>query len=358
MYIAAVLSLLLPSARAGGNSPVSAYGHAYQAPGDFSDKEFEQIASRFPVFTVEKRHAFGIYGDKNAPSDSPRRYNSIKAAVETARKIKALNPNTKVLMYWNAAIHFNMYECEAAVNASWLMPADFHPSQKKGLYNYSVPEFRQWWVDCAVNSVLGSKGMLDGVFLDATPKVTWQHALLHWNDMVDELQERMGNRRLVMYNGFFVPKGDSDPASHVKAGADQLAHANLYDESFGQTVSAGGNATLGFLGALQTALKENPSRMLFGHASPTLANFSYTYGCFLMVAPKAGAYFLSNEGYRVDQGLLDEHVEYALGLGSPVGDFKVNGLRLTRSFEHGTARVDLKRRTATFDVDPPPQAYV
>lgn len=38
-------------------------------------------------------------------------------------------------------------------------------------YNYSVPAFREWWVACAVNAITGSDGLLDGLFLDATPKI-------------------------------------------------------------------------------------------------------------------------------------------------------------------------------------------
>lgn len=350
MYLTAMLCLLLAAeTQAARGSPVSTYGHAYQAPGDFTDEEFKRIASNFPVFTVEKRHAFSIYGDKDAPAGSPHRFNSIKASVETARKIKVVNPDAKVLMYWNSAIHFNMYECEELVNSSWLMPPTFHPGQGQGLYDYSVPEFRQWWIDCAAEAVLNSGGMLDGLFLDALPKVNWQHGLPLWNAMVDQLSARIGEQHFLMYNGFFLPSGGSNPVSRIIA-KNQLAHANLYCESFDRAVSTRDDITLGFLNELQAALKNNPSKILLGHGPRTQSAFSYVYGCFLMVAPRAGAYFLANDGYRVDQGLLDDHAEYDLGLGDPVGDFSVDGLVLTRSFEQGSVRVDLASRTAIFNV--------
>jgi len=288
---------------------VSAYGHAFQVPRDFTDQQINQIASRFSVFTVEKRHAWRVYGDRRAPRGSPLRYNSIEASVETARRIKSVNPDVKVLMYWNSAIHYNMYECETAVErSSWLMPANFHPGHGSGLYDYRNADFRQWWVNCAVDAVLGSGGMLDGVFVDAAPKVTWQGRgmLTEWNLMVGELSSRIGEQRLVMYNGFHMP--GNNRVSRIIAGPDQLAHAHLYCESFGRAVDTGRpHITLEYLTFLQEAFNQNPSKMLFGHGPNSQSKFSYIYGCFLMVAPRAGAHFLANSGYRITQGLLTAH---------------------------------------------------
>ena len=130
------------------------YGHAYGVrPHDFTPDQYEAIASRFEVFTVEKFHAADVYGNASAPA--PFKTNSYAATVGSARKIKDINGTVKVLMYWNAALHFNFYECEAEVQPSWVM------DEKKGkppYYNYSVPEFRSWWVRCAIDSVKNSSG--------------------------------------------------------------------------------------------------------------------------------------------------------------------------------------------------------
>ena len=84
----------------GGATALLAYGHAYQSPGDFTETEYASIAARFPVFTVEKRHASRIYGNASAHG-TPAFYNSIAASVGTARKIKALNASARVLtMDW------------------------------------------------------------------------------------------------------------------------------------------------------------------------------------------------------------------------------------------------------------------
>ena len=78
------------------------------------------------------------------------------------------------------------------------------------LYNYSVGAFRKWWVGCAVEAVRGSGGLLDGLFLDGTPKLHAQHgAMEHWGSMVDELRASLGASALLIDNGFYInPAGD------------------------------------------------------------------------------------------------------------------------------------------------------
>jgi hypothetical protein len=47
-------------------------------------------------------------------------------------------------MYWNAAIHFNCYECESEVQPSWYYPDPNPLKAHVKLWNYTVPEFRAW----------------------------------------------------------------------------------------------------------------------------------------------------------------------------------------------------------------------
>ncbi len=125
---------------------IQQYGHAY-ATNDFTPDQYTQIANTFPIFTIEKRHAYTIYGD--ASQSGANHYKSIAATIGTANKIKAINKNVKVLMYWNTALHYNMYECETQVVQSWLMPGTASPP----LYDYANADFRTWWVKCAVDAI-------------------------------------------------------------------------------------------------------------------------------------------------------------------------------------------------------------
>jgi len=98
---------------------LSPYGHAFGVrPHDFTDDEYVAIAGNFSLFTVEKLHAAEVYGNASAPA--PFKSNSYAATVGTGTRLKKLNPDMKILMYWNSFYHFNLYECEAEVKPEWV----------------------------------------------------------------------------------------------------------------------------------------------------------------------------------------------------------------------------------------------
>jgi hypothetical protein len=280
-FIYALLAALLPHP----SLCVLSYGHAFNAPDDFSPPQFEYIASTFPIFTVEKRHASAVYGDPAAPADSPLRYNSIAASVGTARKIKALNPKTKVLMYWNSALHWNFYECETAVQPSWLLPPSHGLSVPS--YNYAVADFRAWWVACAVGALRNSSGALDGLFLDAAPKLSWAgqppDAFERWGEMVDAVRVAAPPGVFIIFNGdFFSPSG-----AVVANGSALLAHADaVYAESMASIDTAGAAAapaaTVAYLRylAASSAAAAPAGKLLFGHGllDPADPERSFSFG--------------------------------------------------------------------------------
>jgi hypothetical protein len=329
------------------------YGHAYQTPGDFSADDYAEIAAKFPVFTVEKRHAPAVYGNASLPY--PFQSNSIAASIGTARKIKALNSSVRVLMYWNSALHWNFYECEAAVEPSWLLPASHHLSVPS--YNYSVPEFRAWWVDCAVGALKNSSGALDGLFVDAVPKLTWEgqpsNANELWGEMLDAVRAAVPHVFLI-YNGDYYSH-----SSAVIANSSLLAHASaVYIESMADLIVDAKTDNLSliteYLQYVAAAAAANPNKLHFGHGTVSNSSagrpdpvFTFGFAVFLLVTPDpSSSYFISNFGYRIDQGVLLPHAEYAWAIGEPLGSFSVKGPILTRSFANATVSVDLKTQTA------------
>ena len=342
---------------------IKPYGHAFETPEDFSPAQYAFIAANFPMFTVEKRHASALYGNPSAPATSPYRYNSIAASVGTARKIKLLNPAARVLLYWNCALHYNMYECETEVQRSWLIDAG---GQKQLLYNYSVADFRAWWVSCAVGALRNSSGALDGLFIDAVPKLSRfqdnpaAKVYAQLGAMLDEIRLAVP-RAFVMFNGNFI-----DPGGNVLANATlMLPHADaVYAESMAtlDTSVAAMNparsiAYLNFL-AETSAAAAPAGKQFFAHGSldPTDVNRSFTFGLavYLLVTPDpATGWFLANDGYSVNQGLMVSHPEYALEYGAPRGPFSVNGTVLSRTFDNATVAVDLKNRNATIVIGQP-----
>ena len=337
------------------------YGHAFNTPGDFSEAEYAFIAATYPVFTVEKRHASGVYGNPSAPAGSPRKFNSIAASVGTARKIKALNPAARVLLYWNAMLHYNMYECEEDVQPSWLKARG---SQPQPVYVYSEAAFRAWWVSCAVDALRNSSGALDGLFIDAAPKVerlsdNGTQALALLGEMLDDIRRQYPGA-FVLFNGDFL-----EPGGNVLAKSTVLLpHADaVYVESMANLATDRADnpartiAYLNFVAASASA-KVPAGKQLFahGHLDPASAERSFTFGLaiFLLVAPDPSkGWFLANDGYSVSQGVLVPHPAYGLLLGAPRGPFLTNGTVLCRTFDNATVTVDLAALNATIVMGPP-----
>ena len=358
-----LLLLAAAAAAAGVAEALHAYGHAYSRPADFSDEEIRQVADRFEIFTVEKGCAVQKYGPQS----------STAATIGTAKRIKRLDSHVKVLMYWNAAINYAMYECEADVQPSWLIPGAGH--HKQSYYNYSVPAFRDWWVKCAVDAVRGSSGLLDGLFLDATPKVADGQcftagplAQRYWNEMVDQIRSRLGAAAVVIDNGFFL--AGKYPHALQLAGESAWSHSGTtYTESIAgvgrwaapplpteleQAVehlewvanAADSHPTLTMIG--HGNIESNATDT--GHLSP---EFEFGLAKYMLVTHSISrGWFLANSGYSIDGGLLSQpksvFTEAGVGCGEPTASFvrpDPKGYILTRSFQHGTVTVDVKAGT-------------
>jgi hypothetical protein len=336
------------------------YGHAFQSPGDFTSAEYATISSTFPIFTVEKRHAPAVYGNASLPY--PFQSNSIASSIGTARMIKALNSSVRVLMYWNSALHWNFYECEADVQPSWLLPSSHGlpvPS-----YNYSVPEFRTWWVSCAVGALRNSSGALDGLFIDAAPKLSWvgqpSNAYDLWGKMLDEVRKAVPGVFLIFNGDYYSQSGAVIANSTLLSHADAVyieSLANLIDDAKKNPPST----IIAYLRYLSsTAANLNPSKLFVGHgqcgntsSSASQADPTFTFGLaiFLLVTPDPSTnYYISNFGYNIDQGVLFPHAEYALEFGKPLNDFTVNGFLLKRTFSNATVIVNLKTQTGEINM--------
>jgi hypothetical protein len=341
---------------------LNAYGHAYSRPNDFTAAQYTKITSDFKIFTVEKEHAVNVYGNHSARR--PFNTNSIAATVGTARKIKALKPSTKVLMYWNAAIHFNFYECESEVQASWTYP---DPSGKNRIfYNYSVPAFRDWWVKCAIDAVHGSEGALSGLFFDAIPKVDKAFGIVEWGKMVDEIRKALGPDAILLDNGFFLKQ--------KLAGTDAWAHTGWsYVESL-KTIGTSPTFTpeqdVQAMSWLANASRAYPNRTLVGHGDISTKSgavagaldpkFVFGLAKYLLITSSSeNGWFLANDGgYSIDDGLLDQPSSVyqsadGVGCGEPTAPFqRVGGSsshKLHRLFEKGSVTVDFDTQTASID---------
>lgn len=251
-------------------------------------------------------------------------------------------------MYWNSAIHFDFYECESEVQPSWL-----HAMAKKPpYYNYSVPAFREWWVRCAVDAVTGNAGAIDGLFLDATPKIETQGAIGLWDTMVDELRAKLPPDAIVVNNGFYLsPTGGKD------AGDDAWSHTDTtyveHMSTIGTSGNTPGNSVL-YLQWLANATAAHPERVFYGHghidaANPDSMAFRVGLASYLLVTSSVErGFFLANDGnYSIDGGLLVQPAwAYLLGCGEPTAMLTADGSVVSRPFEHGRVELDVAAGTA------------
>jgi hypothetical protein len=242
------------------------------------------------------------------------------------------------------------------VQPEWLLP----PYRALGLprWNYSNVQFRGWWVGCAVDALRNASGALDGLFLDAMPKLTEPGLPANvyelWGQMVDEIRQAVPTAWII-FNGC-----RDDGNGGLVANASLLQHTSaVYVEDMASLGSskvpvADAQAYIQALaGAARIADQTNKTFVGHGFApmpDPHDALFLFGYGVFLMTVASGGPreLFLANSGYEIDQGCLTSHAAYGIQLGRPTAEpVTVNATALRRTFEHGTVEVDLQAQRAT-----------
>ena len=249
------------------------------------------------------------------------------------------------------------------MQSAWLLP----PSHGLDVpsYNYANAEFRQWWVACAVGALRNSSGALDGLFLDAAPKLSWAgqpaDAYSLWGGMLDAVRAAAPAGTFLIFNGDY----NSPSGGVVANGSALLPFADaVYAESMASIDSPGAAAaparTVAYLRFLaeSSAAAAAAGKRFFGHGlldpADAARSFSFGLALFLLVTPDPAAdFFLANGGYEVDQGLLAPHPEYALQFGLSKGGFTAKGAVLSRLFDNATVLVDLTARTAVISMGPP-----
>lgn len=295
-----------------------------------------------------------------------------------ARKIKAINPDAKVLFYWNLFLDYSNYEASENRNASpswFLKNADGTPSLKGNSnlrrYDLTDPEFQKWWVSVAAQMI--ADPAIDGVFVDALPQVAGnpQNAAKSWgedkaialdagiNDIFKALREDIGDDGLIIYNGIRSVKN-----GWPHGGLKYLEHADgLMVEHFGKFASAEtaqieADLDLMIQAASQgkvVALKGFPDftwlekdTMKLPHdelINRSKRHIDFPLAAFLVSAGEQ-SFFNYSWGYRAHMGNLDWYPEFNKRLGPPLGPAVKSKHIYTRQFEHADVRLDSKNKTA------------
>ncbi|MEP1486818.1 MAG: putative glycoside hydrolase [Algibacter sp.] len=329
--------------------------------GELSNDEAKFITSHSNFIVLEKGHGL------------PKYKNTETGIEEDAKKLKKLNPNMKVIFYWNAFLDYSMYEAHNVYENHpewWLKTKNSEYDLKNGSirrYDLSNPEVRKWWVETAKKEILN--GSTDGVFMDAFIQVASKANIKLWGqekydaiqlglkDLIKETRTALGNDKLIVYNGIrsipnnntgnnFPENTDAVMIEHfgiIKSNSKESMLKDIQEmEKTGKTgkiVVFKGWPGYAWIdkGFMKKPLKEKQKI--------SKENITFPLASFLAGAQE-NSYFIYNWGYRFKHGAIDWYPEFDKPLGKPLHDMKVNGWELTRDFEHASIWVNLETKKA------------
>lgn len=332
--------------------------------GELTISEAKFITSHSNFIVLEKGHGL------------PKYKNTETGIENEAKKLKKLNPNMKVIFYWNAFLDYQMYEAYNIYNNHpewWLRKEngelDFKNAGLKR-YDLSNPEVRKWWVETAKKEIVN--GSTDGVFMDAFIQVASKTNIKLWGqekydaiqqglkDLIKETRMALGDNKLIVYNGI-----RSIPNNNTGNNFPEYTDAIMI-EHFGIIKSNSKESMLKDIQEMEKAGKTGKIVVFKGWpgyawidkgfmAKPlkekqkiSKENITFPLASFLAGAQE-NSYFVYNWGYRFKHGATDWYPEFDKPLGKPLHDMKVNGWKLTRDFEHASIWVDLETKEAKID---------
>jgi hypothetical protein len=329
--------------------------------GDLSSDDVKFISSHSNFIVLEKGHGL------------PKYKNTETGIEEDAKRLKKLNPDIKVIFYWNSFLDYSMYEAHNVYENHpewWLKTLDGSYDLKNGKikrYDLSNPKVREWWVETAKKQILN--GSTDGVFMDAFIQVTSPANKKLWGEakfnsiqeglkiLIEETRAVLGNDKLIVYNGI-----RSTPRRNVGNAFPDHTDAVMI-EHFGILQSASKESMLKDIQEMEKAGKTGKIVVFKGwpgyawihkgfmskpHKEKQIIskeNITFPLASFLAGAQE-NSYFIYNWGYRFKHGALDWYPEFDKPLGKPLHDMKVNKWQLTRDFEHASIWVNLETKEA------------
>ncbi len=353
---------------------VPVYNHIGKSEDHFNAKEVELLA-RFPLVTIEKGQAV-------------RKGVSCEEGIyRAAEQIKKVNPKTKVLFYLNAVIDWPGYAARQAFerNPRWaLRSKDGKEVLFKGrkLFDCSVPEVREWWSGVCGQAMKSAP--LDGVFLDAIPKIAMQEAQnrREWGDAKYEAVEhgarelmrltkkKIGKERILLFNGLrgdlsrwkdggmrFLEHADAAMIEHFGGISGRDAQGRVKPDMMAADLrlmqQAAAKGKMIFVKGWPEFTKTYPDTSKYPPSYDEKVRHAREQITFPLAAFLAAAephcYFGYSWMYRAQDGWLEWYPEYSKRLGPPQGPARQSGLRYTREFLHATIEVDLGREWARID---------
>jgi hypothetical protein len=319
----------------------------------YTPEEIARIA-RYPLVVFEKANGYGTYGNVES------------GTVAAAKAVKQVNPNTKIIFYFNAVIEYGNYRA----NEEFDKHADTWAVRKNGrifqfkdtyrLFDLSQPAVQQWWAKTAES--MAGHPEIDGVFIDAICKaLTHGDAYMagYWQ-MAERLRSGLGENKLLLANAVRAayPNCNLDHLKYLDGSYVERWSIPVGSETYEDYVARSIEAMMKVVEQKKVLLfsagpdafgreqEDKVAKMAAEQLRQWMrANISYPLGIFLIVAGEH-SYFDGTCTPDALQGALTDHdyPEYHHSLGKPLGKAARDGYIYTRQYEHLDVRVDIKNK--------------
>lgn len=341
-----------------------AFHFAKREGGLMTKDQLKLVTSKSNFIVLEKGHGTPDY-----------KYTE-DAIEEEAKALKSLNPDMKVIFYWNSFLDYPMYQAHKTYNEHpewWLRKKDgwldFKTKTLKR-YDLSNPDVRNWWTDVAKENIVGKSS--DGIFMDALIQVTAPSNEKLWGkekydavqqglkDLIKETREKLGSDKLIVYNGI-----RSTPDRNVGNTYPEYTDVVMI-EHFGIIKSTSKESMLTDILEMEKAGESG--KIVVFKAWPGFAwidkkfmaksleekqeisrkNITFPLAAFLAGAQEH-SYIIYNWGYRMNMGGLEWYPEFDKPLGKPLDKMEIKGWELRRNYEHASVWVNLENKEAKID---------
>ena len=304
----------------------------------YTDAEINSIATNYDLVVLEKSNQAG--------------FGTVQAGMlDTAARLKAVNPDIKISFYWNAYIFYDSYGIDDSIYepenyAEWIDPdnmiRDIQP-----VYNIESAGMSQWWVGSA--RTMMANYQIDSVFVDKGATLKPEMAA----DLFDGLpydKFNMGNIVRVERAGGNRAGLEYIDGSYFERWQRPREWGPVQDRSHTDTI------------ATQIALmqemvdKDKVVLIMVDTGGKTREEINddldYELAIFLLGAGEFSylAYQGSVDGTD-NQDLWDtSYVDaFSKRLGSPVGNAVRDGAVFTRSFQYADVKVNTENQTSSID---------
>lgn len=327
-------------------------------------KEAKFVADHSNFVVLEKAHGF------------PKYRSSEESIALDAKVLKDLNPDMKVVFYWNAFLDYSMYEAhkEYQKKSDWWLKTktgelDLKDNKIKR-YDLSNKKVRKWWSNVAKEN-LNNKN-IDGVFFDALNQVTNPGNKKLWGidkynaiqkglkDLIKETRCKIGDDKLIVYNGIrSTPNRNTGNDFPENTDAIMIEHFGYFNSKTKESMlkdiqemeKAGKTGKI----VVFKTWPENAwlNKAFMKKSEKAKEKISKEHINFALASFLAGAqkhsYFIYNWGYRLKMGSLLWYPELNKPLGKPLNEMQTNGWILTRNYEYASVWVDLENKKAKID---------